>query len=56
MKKRRQKKRKNNKIFKYLQRHLVDECRRIIHPVILSGINMHESKLEEEYVHQNNNT
>jgi hypothetical protein len=26
-----QKKRKKNKVFKYLQRHPTDECRKIIH-------------------------
>jgi hypothetical protein len=40
------KKRKNNKIFKYLQIHLEDEYRRIIHRVRLSRINMQELKQE----------
>jgi hypothetical protein len=50
------KKRKNRKIFKYLQRHIADEYRRIIHQIILSKIKMQELKLEEEFVHQNNCT
>jgi hypothetical protein len=50
------KKRKNKNIFKYLQRHLEDEYRRIIHQIRLSGIKMQELKLEEEFIHQNNCT
>jgi hypothetical protein len=57
MKKSGQKKQnKNNKIFKYLQRHLADEYIRIIHQIGSLEIKMQEFKVEEEFVHQNINT
>jgi hypothetical protein len=50
-----QKKRRNSRIFKYLQRHPGDECRKIIHRNRLLEINMQELKPEEESAHQNSN-
>jgi hypothetical protein len=51
-----QKKSKNSKIFRYLQRYLADESRKIILQNKSLEIKVHKLKLEEEYVQQINNT
>jgi hypothetical protein len=45
------KKSMRNNIFRYLQRYLEDECKKIIHQNKSLGLMMQVLKPEEEYVH-----